>query len=360
MQAVNFFPTAKLNMFSGYGKLETGLLGGLLEAGVQVHGSGMGMSPAELRKYPRQYQDALTRMMREEMEADVVIVTALPKNCDGWHSLLGKRVWLYTMSESTQVSKKWVRQINRWCEGVFVPCAPLVEVYRASGVSVPIVDVGMGVDYCVPTVAADPVPADDKFIFMSYSYGDMRKGAHKAILAFKKLYGDNPRFELWIKARGAENTWLAACEDEQIKIINKKLSERGWFDLLSQVDAFVFPSYGEGFGLPPREATLAHVPTLATRWLGLWDVECWGLPIETGRHLPAQFTYAEANSRKAEWVEPDEQSLEQQMQWVVDNYAEAMAQAKVGRDYLLVNFTWKRTAQRMMEAIYGTHHTTVT
>src|SRR5262245_34100887 len=121
-QVVNVYPTCKRNPFTGYGKLEIGLLRGLESIGV------------ETALYRPDHQPPVSRV------APVTIVTALPKaaqKCRG-------KVLLYTMSESTRVSRAWVDDINRYCTAVLVPCPDLVGIYQQSGVTVPVWDVGCG------------------------------------------------------------------------------------------------------------------------------------------------------------------------------------------------------------------------
>jgi hypothetical protein len=268
--------------------------------------------------------------------------------------LRGTRVLLYTMSESDRVSPEWVETINRTCDGVLVPCPALVGVYRASGVDVPVWDVGMGVDDpCFKPVSPSPAKrergpgGEGPFIFLTYSYGDMRKGAHKAIQAFKAAFGDQPGFELWIKTRRQDANWLAGCHDRQVKVLPGDYTERQWLELLQRADCFVFPSYGEGFGLPPREATLAGTPAIATEWLGLWDVARWGLPLRVARLLPSQFDVWGANAEGSRWAEPDVEHLRELMEWVVNQPDRARRIAQAGRDYLLEHFTWEKTAERV-------------
>jgi glycosyltransferase involved in cell wall biosynthesis len=253
------------------------------------------------------------------------------------------------MSESDRVSEKWVKAINKKCAGVLVPCPQLVEIYQQSGVKVPVYDVGCGVDYFVPKYNLNKAPK--KINFLTYSYGDMRKGAHLAIVAFKRLFGNKPKYQLWVKSRVSKGSWLAGCKDEQIKLWSGEYTESRWFDLLQNVQGFVFPSYGEGFGLPPREAALAGTPAIATQWLGLWDVQEWGYPVRVKRMLPAQFDFWEANEQGALWAEADVDHLAEQMEWVAENPALAKEKARAGRDYLLDNFTWAKTARRIIEVI---------
>lgn len=188
---------------------------------------------------------------------------------------------------------------------------------------------------------------DGKFTFLGYSLGDMRKGAEITIMAFKKAFANDPRFQLWIKSNG--RGWIEGNRDPQIKVISEQLSERDWYNLLASADCFVFPSRGEGFGLPPREATLARTPTIATRWLGMHDVDQWGFPINVLELRPAPFEGG-ANHKDAAWGEPSEEHLIAQMRHVVDHYDEALAKAEAGRHYLQ-QVTWAKCAAEILQLV---------
>lgn len=314
-QKITYFPTNGLNPFTGYGKLEIGLMDSLQDHGVKL-----------------------------TSKADVMLVVGNAKWVEGL-SYQNKRVWLYTMSESTKVSEKWVDIINNNVERVFVPCPALVDIFESSGVKVPVCFVNSGVDLPrIEYVERDPQP--ETFTFLTYSLGDLRKGAELVIVAFKKLFRDMPNFKLIVKCRD-NKTWLSGCMDTQIEIIEGQRSEEDWYSLLARANAFVFPSRGEGFGMPPREATLSGLPTIATNWLGMWDIGAWGFPIAVQEMRPAQFSTWEANADGACWSEPDSVSLENQMMWVVNNYQASLTKAKRGRGFLLSKFTYDQMGRQI-------------
>lgn len=332
MQAVNVYTTNRRNPITGYGKLERGLIQGLASIGVVP----ILIGPEE--------QPVL-------QAASVTILTALPRHAQ--HCPPGKVV-LYTMSESTKVSPAFVAAINATCQAVLVPCPGLIDIYRQSGVTVPIFDVGMGVDYYLPeTLPSSPLRRgpDDQYVFLTYSIADIRKGAHLAVQAFRTVFHNQPHIKLWIKARDGHGTWLDDIEDSQIRVLHNQLTEGEWFALLKAADCFVFPSYGEGFGLPPREAVLAGTPAIVTQWLGMWDADEWALPIPVRRMLPAHFDVWEANAPDGLWAEADLTTLTGYMETAPQLPLQDRHKARIGKRYLLRHFTWQKTAERIMEAM---------
>lgn len=394
MQKINFLAAAPTHPATGYGKMVAGTLAGLCEIGVEVN---------VLERQP-EFDVAHCAHPSWQNETDLAPITLVIGSPLGWENQGWGDVYLYTMSESDRVSGEWAEAINEKCAGVLVTCPELVEIYRRSGVRVPVWDVGMGVVspdaqsirlggeekphewdsenapaasesasfmrlfpetsatgfepvahrwLSSPKTCDKPLRRRGDFVYMTYSYGDLRKGAHLVVQAFKMLFGNraNPGVQLWIKARDAEDTWLAGCVDRRIHVFDGEISDDEWAYLLRKADCFVFPSFGEGFGLPPREATLMGTPAIATGWLGLSDIHQWGLPVRVKRLTPAYFDDWGANGRGARWAEPDVVHLSSQMRWVMANPAAAQAIAARGREYLLRYFSWGRTAERICRVI---------
>lgn len=336
---ITLFAPQEMNMATGYGKVEAGLMMGMDALG----------APMKVA-YP-----LLAKKGRMKYAVRKVGGTVLVVGSPEWGSRISgsKRLIAYTMSESTCVSQDWVNALNDRFEAVIVPCPPLVDVYRDSGVLIPIHYVPMGIDLNPPHLTLRP-SRPTEFTFLTYSLGDMRKGAHLAMMAFKRLFDGLPGCKLIVKARdGATLTWLAGNDEPNIEVIGGERPEAEWYELLARVHCFVFPSYGEGFGLPPREAALAGLPVIATQWLGLWDVDRWGYPLPVGRMLPAQFDIFDANADGSLWAEPDIAALDKQMRFVYEHYQHALIQARRGRVYLMEHFKWRDTARELLRLIDG-------
>jgi glycosyltransferase involved in cell wall biosynthesis len=54
--------------------------------------------------------------------------------------------------------------------------------------------------------------------------------------------------------------------------MEKTLPEEDLRKLYYYCDAFVYPSLGEGFGFPPRNAVATGLPTLVTSWSALQEI----------------------------------------------------------------------------------------
>ncbi|GAB4510228.1 MAG: hypothetical protein OHK0046_06660 [Anaerolineae bacterium] len=331
---LNFYPAHGLDSYTGYGRMELGIAKGLQEAEVQV-------------------------LLYPDRKAPMLMVNSSLQLLNAPH-VNKTRLWAFNMIETNKVDPAWVQKINQVCERLLVPCPPMIDIYQESGVTVPIDFVPLGIDLF------DAPPLDDlhmltgqerPFNFLTYSYGDVRKGADLAVKAFEDAFAGDPQYRLIIKAReGYENPWLARLrENPQIEIIGGRQSEADWQALMRRAHCFVFSSRGEGWGFPPRELTLMGVPTIATQWLGMWDVDQWGIPLHFSEMTLCSFQDYQANAKDGLWSEPDTTHLVTQMRWVVDHYDAARTIAQQGRDYLLRNFSWHKIGEQIKSLVerYG-------
>jgi hypothetical protein len=318
---INLLATNGQNPATGYGKMELGLQAGFkaIDADVAVY---------------------THNTRRKRRKSDVTLIVGYAS----WLSMLHSgRTWLYTMSETTKPSANWIENINRYCERVFVPAPALCGYYQNAGVECPVHFVPLGTDWNTPRYHIRR--KEEPFIWLTYSLGDTRKGVDLAMLAFQRLFGGDMRHRMIIKCRDNPN-WLTGLQNPQIELVSGQTTDDEWYQVLNNAHAFIFASRGEGYGLPPREATLTGLPTIATQWLGMYDVDKWGFPIGVKGLKPAPFDNLcqEANGKGAYWSEPKSTDLDRQLQYVYSHYDAALDKASAGRAYLLTRHTWKTTA----------------
>jgi glycosyltransferase involved in cell wall biosynthesis len=261
------------------------------------------------------------------------------------------RMWLYTMSESTQVGRDWVDTINQWYERVFVPSEIMAEVYRESGVKKPVDVVPLGIDFEVPRkVNRKPWLNEEPFIFLTHDNGlDDRKGGKLAVEAFRQAFGGEIDYRLWIKSIYTRDTWLETIDDPQIAVVPGKLNQPEWWELLAGVHAVVYLSYGEGFGLVPREATIMQTPVIGTQAHGMQDIDQWGVPVRVGEEVPVEMPHEEANSIGGLWWQADVPTAAQKMRYLAKHYDEALQIAEKGRKYLLERHSYRNMAEGILK-----------
>jgi glycosyltransferase involved in cell wall biosynthesis len=194
---------------------------------------------------------------------------------------------------------------------VIVPSVWLVQVFRDCGVTVPIHVVPLGISETYQYVQR---PHGRKpFTFLTIGDRLRRKGWDLAVIAFHKAFGENPDFKLIIKTRadGLPITIAHPC----IEILRQDMTEIEMQRLYASADAYVFPTRGEGFGLPPREAAATGLPVIATRWGGTADdLTAWGYPLRYT--LVPAWQDNEKLRGVGDWALPDIDHLAEQMKYV--------------------------------------------
>jgi hypothetical protein len=119
-------------------------------------------------------------------------------------------------------------------------------------------------------------------------------------------------------------------------------------DVYAHADCFVFPSRGEGWGMPPREAACMGVPTIVTRWSGLEvGIDHWAtrtLDTFTKSKAPTQ-----KDALKGQWVTADVDELVEHMRWCYEHRDEAWNKAAEGAAWLRENQSWELSAKALID-----------
>lgn len=188
---------------------------------------------------------------------------------------MGRRIAI-TMFESTKLPAEWPGILNEM-HAVIVPARFLVDVFRDSGVKVPIHVAPLGISEVYQPVrrATEGRPMR----FLAFLDRGRRKGGHIAIEAFQRAFGNDTNYRLVLKGRRIENE-IRLFPGGNIEIIQADMSEQELADLYASCDVLINPNSGEGFGLIPREFAATGGISLSTAWGGTADdIEDWGWPI---------------------------------------------------------------------------------
>jgi glycosyltransferase involved in cell wall biosynthesis len=217
-----------------------------------------------------------------------------------------------TMFESTKIPREWVKPLNA-CDAVIVPSTFLVDVFKKAGVRKPIHVVPLGISETYHYVQR---PRDRRpYTFLALGDRGTRKGWLTAIKAFVNGFGDDENYRLIIKCRASGLP--VTIGNPNIEILAEDMTESEMFELYKSVDCYVFPTHGEGFGLPPREAAATGLPVIATNWGGTADhLMRWGYPLRY-ELVKAWKDHSKFGARKlGQWAEPDVEHLVAQMKYV--------------------------------------------
>jgi glycosyltransferase involved in cell wall biosynthesis len=333
------------NHFDGYGGWNAHSVRWLTRLGVNVH--------------PMSYKGIVEMpgWIRQLAGYDFSKITVGCMTGDAFPHIPG-RFWGLTMCESDRVDQLWVDNINTTCERLIVPCQQNLEAFKFSGVRVPIHIIPGGFDPAeFPVIETAP---DRSFTFMALGDRGVRKGLEVVWMAFHKAFGGDPRrfptgekdVRLLIKSRPqfASNFQALQIADRRISAWRQEVDQMA--DVFAAVDAVVIPSFGEGWGLPHRQAAAMGIPSIATRWGGLEDgIDHWGIPIEKFKMVKADVHYA----KDALWAFPSVDEVAEKMRWIFDHRHEAKANALKAAEWLRANQTWEHSVKKFIELVerYG-------
>jgi len=175
----------------------------------------------------------------------------------------------YSMLESSRIPSQWAELLNKYFDAVAVPDPFLQEVYRTSGVEIPIFVLPLGLDMSSflnqPLKKKRNVP----FCFVNVSSMIPRKNHEGLIRAFYRAFGNDPNVQLHMNYRSGSMTLtgkiqelIASLNMQNIFLTGKRLNAKDYLDFVSKGDAFVSLAKGEGFSIQPREAMALGLPVI--------------------------------------------------------------------------------------------------
>lgn len=194
------------------------------------------------------------------------------KNRDTWKFVPEATIKIaYSMIESTKIPNQWVKILNSNFDAVVVPSSFLVDIYKNSGVKIPIFTLPHGIylnDFLkIPTKNKSNYP----FVFgMSAAFWP-RKNHISLLKAFIKEFGNDSNVVLKLHGRFGDEEIIKKIRKviqknkiRNVKLISKKFSQKEYISFLQSIDCYVCPSKGEGYSVTPREAMALAVPCIIT------------------------------------------------------------------------------------------------
>jgi glycosyltransferase involved in cell wall biosynthesis len=176
-----------------------------------------------------------------------------------------------SMFESSAIPPEWVIVLNHYFDAVFVPDKFLVEVYKNSGVTIPVFELPLALNlekfYKIPLKMAKNSPV----VFANLSTAIPRKNQVKLIQAFHKAFGNSPEVKLRLNSRQGEPFYSQAIKNEiyrlgatNIEFTEIVLPDELYLKTFQNIDCYVNVSTGEGFSIQPREAMALGIPVIIT------------------------------------------------------------------------------------------------
>lgn len=316
----------------GYGRYGTNLIRALVRQGLDV--------------YPGVTSDLeLPGWMQRMRGLDFSRLTLMLMPGHEMQSVPG-RVWGYSMYEDDSLPKGWAENINSVCERLLVPCEHNAKVFYDRGVKhIPIHVVHGGTAPEEFPILPVPPQRSRPYTFLCLGDRGSRKGVETAWSAFFKAFPDEPDVRLVIKTRAGAKLSQQHYED-------RRLSVWAWdtdcmSDVFAQADCCLYPAYGDGWGMWPREAAMSGLPVIATRWSGLEvGIDHWAIPLERYR-----LQQSSLQSVNGQWAVPDVEDVAQKMRFCYEHREIVRADALKAAQWLRDHQTWTHSAKQLIDLL---------
>jgi glycosyltransferase involved in cell wall biosynthesis len=230
-----------------------------------------------------------------------------------------------------------------------VPCEHNVQIFREAGVTVPIEVVHLGINPNKYQLVERPIR--DTFTFLIAGALTSRKNPGMVINAFYDLFKNVKGVKLVIKTH-SQSLGPIQFTDANIEVIDRYSTQDEMDKIFYEADAFVFPSRGEGFGLPPLEAMATGLPTIFSDNTGMSEFanHRYNYPIETSHMIKAS-AFPKEWGDVGYYYEPNYQDLKKAMWEVYSNREQAREKGRRASKWVHDLWTYERSANRIVSII---------
>jgi glycosyltransferase involved in cell wall biosynthesis len=264
----------------------------------------------------------------------------------------------YTPWESTWIPEKWQAPLKSGIDEMWTTspwCAEVFKQYTDKPVFV--YEHGIEDDW-IPLKRTINPSRPFRFLHIGEPYA--RKDAQMVVRAFTETFGKDPNFELVLKCSRINTTRIFDPETGEIngspgvfypnvKIIESFLSNEQMNGLYDLCDAFVYPSWGEGFGFNPLQAMAKGIPTICTSEWATYK-----------RYITAPLNSQKAASpwpiiHPGEMYRPDYDQLAYYMKNIFENYEKYSDLAYKNAFLIHKDYNWKKVSSPAIQRLKEIH-----
>ena len=254
----------------------------------------------------------------------------------------------YTPWESTAIFEEWKKPLLFGIDELWTTSPWCGEMFKAH-TNKPIFVYEHGIeDEWIPKKRK--LDGTRPFRFLHIGEPAFRKDAQMVVRAFIELFGDNPNYELILKCSKLNTTSVfdpitggvsgsPGAFYSNIKTIESFLSDEQMNGLYDLCDAFVYPSWGEGFGFNPLQAMAKGIPTVCT--------SAWA---SYAKYITAPLNSEKASSpwpatHPGDMFRPNYEQLLFYMKDLVENYENYSKLAFANSFQVHKDYNWKKVTQ---------------
>lgn len=180
----------------------------------------------------------------------------------------------YTMFESSEILPEWVEILNSCFDAAVVPDEFLVDVYKNSGVTIPIFVIPLGLFLEEFLTMPEKPMINEPFIFGCATDFLPRKNHILLLESFMEEFGNDPNVLLKINGRRNGGSYkeikekLEHTNPSNVIFSLQSLPWQEYKDFLYSLDCYVSLAKGEGFSIIPRECLALGIPCILSNNTG--------------------------------------------------------------------------------------------
>lgn len=263
---------------------------------------------------------------------------------------------LFTAWESTDLTPE-VRAGAERADVIVVPASFLVDAFRRELPGKPVYHCPLGVDVETFAFRERKAPSsNERFRFLWLGAPNARKGWQIVLEAWRgyaklALMGEVtgkrvPPAELYVKTSVTSRLTRLDVPGAPVVFDSRRLPRGELARLYLSAHAFLFPSFGEGFGLTMAEAMSTGMPVIYTPWSAMTDLadERCGFPL---RYRLIRHDLAKEGGREVTFAQADAADLLRRMMEVMASYKRAARKGKLAARRIRREFTWERTGRTL-------------
>lgn len=195
----------------------------------------------------------------------------------------------------------------------------------------------------------------EPFTFLHIGEPASRKDAQVLTEVFIELFGNDPGYRLILKSSGMmtvkvkdpqNGTWSSPdLAYSNIRTINNFLTNEQIVGLYGMCDVFVYPTWGEGFGLQPLEALATGMPVVSTYTWADYN-KYITFPVD------ASYSYHPwTDIHSGLMLKPDRRHLKEQMVNSVNNYDSVLKETFKNAFNIHKDYDWEETTKNAVERL---------
>lgn len=293
------------------------------------------------------------QFLKEPLNVKILINNCLPPD----FSFDADYVVGFCYWETNKLPSSWISYLND-CDEVWTTSEWAKQVFIQSGVEVPVYNFNLGVDTEIFNINRN-LSFKNPFTFMHIGSPSTRKNSQLAFDAFQKLFKNDDRYRFIIKSTGEPDVRkrLAGGEISAVygapgtTVVDAILSDFDLSRLMDQVNCFVYPTRGEGWGMAPFQAMAKGIPTICTNQTSCTEFAHLSVPLEAELSSDNLFGIYQTGA----WANPKIDDVCDRMLYVVNNYQECLQKSLDSANYIHANYSWDSVvldyAKRLTEII---------